>query len=162
MTLANEPAAVEAAASIAAPAMADSVDRLITIEIRNRGMPTGKIIPLYEAARAEAGGPPLTWAAASGLLSRVARGDKVLIVTGAGSGHLIPNGENDGPVGAAVLARTLYWGLGCTPVLVCEEHHKGPIVASCEAAGVGIRSLEHRSEEHTSELQSLRHLVCRL
>src|ERR1035441_9935651 len=27
---------------------------------------------------------------------------------------------------------------------------------------VGIRRLDERSEEHTSELQSLRHLVCRL
>ena len=66
------------------------------------GMPAGKIIPLYEAARAEAGDQPLAYLAASGLLARTRRHDTVIIVTGAGSGPLIPKGENDGPVGAAV------------------------------------------------------------
>src|SRR5205814_9450650 len=28
--------------------------------------------------------------------------------------------------------------------------------------GAAVRAADHRSEEHTSELQSLRHLVCRL
>src|SRR5258705_4875675 len=122
--------------------MADSVDRLVTVEIRNRGMPNGKIAPLYEAARREAGGAPLTYLAAAGLAKRVPRHSVVLIVTGAGSGELIPLGENDGPVGAAILARAVHWGLGATPVLVCEQHHVEPILASCEAAGVGIRPLE--------------------
>lgn len=124
------------------PAMADYVDRLVTVEMRNRGMPGGKIIPLYEAARAEGGGEPLTFRAAASLLSRTRRHDNVLIITGAGSGPLIPNGENDGPVGAAVLARALHRGAGCTPLLVCEPHHAAPIVASCEAIGVGMRSVD--------------------
>ncbi len=125
-----------------APAMADYVDRLVTVEMRNRGMPGGRIIPLYEAARAECGGEPLAFRAAASLLARTRRDDSVLIVTGAGSGPLIPNGENDGPVGAAVLARALHRGVGCTPVLVCEPHHAAPIVAACEAIGVGMRSVE--------------------
>src|SRR5205814_4788094 len=29
-------------------------------------------------------------------------------------------------------------------------------------ADIELREIDHRSEEHTSELQSLRHLVCRL
>ncbi len=125
-----------------APAMADSVDRLVTVEMRNRGMPAGKIIPLYDAARAECGGEPLAFRAASSLLSRTRRHDNVLIVTGAGSGPLIPNGENDGPVGAAVLARALHLGIGCTPLLVCEPHHAAPVAAACEAIGVGMRSVD--------------------
>jgi len=133
----------------AAPPMADSVDRLVTVEIRNRGMPNGKIAPLYEAARREAGGPPLTYLAAAGLVKRVARHSVVLIVTGAGSGELIPLGENDGPVGAAILARAVHWGLGATPVLVCEQHHVAPILASCEAAGVAIRPLDVATRTHT-------------
>lgn len=124
------------------PAMADYVDRLVTVEMRNRGMPGGKIAPLYDAARAEGGGQPLAFAAAAGLVANARRGSNVLIVTGAGSGPLIPNGENDGPVGAAVLARAVHRGLGCIPVLVCEEHHAGPIVASCQAIGVGMRALD--------------------
>jgi hypothetical protein len=143
MTAAKQAVAVaDAESETRAPAMADYIDRLVTVEMRNRGMPAGKIIPLYEAARAEAGDEPLTYKAASGLLASTGRHDKVLIVTGAGSGPLIPKGENDGPVGAAVLARALYWGIGCTPIMVCEQHHAEPIIASCEAAGVGLRSVE--------------------
>lgn len=130
------------------PAMADYVDRLVTVEMRNQGMPSGKITPLYDAARAEGGGLPLAHRAAAGLLASAHRHDTVLIVTGAGSGPLIPNGENDGPVGAAVLARALHWGVGCTPVLVCEAHHAGPVVAACEAVGVGIRDLDQATSTH--------------
>src|SRR5258707_12392998 len=100
----------------AAPSMADYIDRLITVEMRNRAMPHGTITPLYEAARAEGGGQPLTLRAAAGLVENVEPGDNVFIVTGAGSGALIPQGENDGPVGAAVLARAVLLGLGATPI----------------------------------------------
>jgi D-glutamate cyclase len=124
------------------PVVADYIDRLVTVEMRNRGMPTNTIGPLYDAARAEAGGHALTYRAAGGLASRVQRHDNVVIVTGAGSGPLIPKGENDGPIGAAILARALHWGIGATPIMVCEEHHIDPVVASCEAAGVGIRTLD--------------------
>jgi hypothetical protein len=149
MTVANESVAVGQAVDVSrAPAMADYIDRLVTVEMRNRGMPAGKIIPLYEAARAEAGHQPLTFKAASGLLDRIRRHDSVIIVTGAGSGPLIPKGENDGPVGAAVLARALHWGIGCTPVLVCEQQHADPVVAACEAAGVGMRSVELATSTH--------------
>jgi hypothetical protein len=149
MTVAREPVAVaDSSGEKRAPAMADYIDRLLTVEMRNRGMPAGKIIPLYEAARAEAGDQPLIYRAAAGLVQSTRKGDTVIIVTGAGSGDLIPMGENDGPVGAAVLARALYWGLGCTPVLVCEQHHADPILAACEAAGVGMRSLELATSTH--------------
>ena len=149
MTIAKDAVAVgHAVGESHAPAMADYIDRLVTVEMRNRGMPLGKIIPLYEAARAEAGDQPLAFKAASGLLDSTRRDDTVIIVTGAGSGPLIPKGENDGPVGAAVLARALRWGIGCTPVLVCEEHHADPIAAACEAAGVGMRSVELATSTH--------------
>jgi hypothetical protein len=149
MTVTNDSVvAGEAVGGSRAPAMADYIDRLVTVEMRNRGMPAGKIIPLYDAARAEAGDQSLTYKAASGLFDRTSRHDTVLIVTGAGAGPLIPKGENDGPVGAAVLARALYWGLGCTPILVCEQHHAEPVVAACEAAGVGMRSVDLATSTH--------------
>jgi hypothetical protein len=128
--------------------MSDSVDRLVTVEMRNRAMPNGKIGPLYEAARSEAGGAPLSYLAAAGLKEKVKKGSTVLIVTGAGSGALIPKGENDGPVGAAVLARAVHWGLGGTPVFVSEEHHVDPIVASSEAAGIAVRPLDVLMRTH--------------
>lgn len=129
-----------------AASMAEYIDRLITVEMRNRAMPHGTIIPLYDAARKEGGGQPLTLRAAAGLVEHVHPGDNVFIVTGAGSGELIPQGENDGPVGAAVLARAVLLGLGATPIFVCESHHVDPIVVASEAAGVPIRSLEVRKK----------------
>lgn len=122
-------------------AFGDYVDRLITVEMRNAAMPFGKIIPLYDAARAEAGGVSLCMAAARGLRDRVSPGDAVLIVTGAGTQPLLPNGENDGPVGAAVLGRALAEGLGALPVYVVETHHEPPVVASSEAVGLPVRDL---------------------
>jgi len=131
-----------------APSIIEYIDRLITVEMRNPGLPHGMIAPLYEAARSEGGGEPLTYRAAQGLLDNVHAGDFVLINTGAGTGELIPNGENDGPVGAAVLARAIEKGLHATPIFVCEAHHAGPIAASSEAAGVGVRELDVAMRNH--------------
>jgi D-glutamate cyclase len=139
--------AVESVAS-GARSMTEYIDRLITVEMRNTAMPHGKIGPLYEAVRREGGNEPITLRAASALVQHVGPNDVVLINTGAGTGELIPNGENDGPVGAAVLARAIHRGLGATPIFVCEEHHVGPIVASSEAAGVGIRNREVALRTH--------------
>lgn len=115
------------------------VDRLVTIEMRNRAMPIGITVPLYEAALAEAGGRPLTLQAAEGLVANVHKGDNVFIITGAGTPPTLVNGESDGPPGAAALARALYYGIGAIPIFIAEEHHVGPIIASSEAAGVPIR-----------------------
>jgi D-glutamate cyclase len=66
-------------------AFGDYVDRLVTVEMRNPAMPWGKIIPLYDAARAEGGGTSLCMAAANGLTRNIKHGDRVLIVTGSGT-----------------------------------------------------------------------------
>src|SRR5262245_64792999 len=47
-----------------------------------------------------------------------------------------------------------------------DQHHDRPDLDPCQprlhAAARADAGVVHRSEEHTSELQSLRHLVCRL
>jgi hypothetical protein len=126
----------------------EAVDRLITIEAKNRGMPHGILQPLYEAARAAGGGRPVTTLAAEGLMRHVGKGDTVFILTGAGYEPTMPKGESDGPPGAASLARILYKGLGAVPVYVCEECHVDPIVASSEAAGLMVKSFEHAQGRH--------------
>lgn len=123
--------------------LGEMVDRLVTIELKNRGMPHGFLVDLYDMARAEGDGRPLTTRAAELLHGNVGRGDTVFILTGAGYPPQMPTGESDGPPGAAVLARMLYWGLGAVPVYVCEAKHEGPIVASSEAADVMIHSFEN-------------------
>ena len=122
------------------------VDRLITIEMKNRGMPNGIIHKLYEAALEEAGGRPLTLQAAEGLIKHVGKGDSVFIITGAGYPPTMPKGESDGPPGAAVMGRALYWGLEAVPIYLCEEKHADPIVASSEAAGIMIKDYEDAKE----------------
>jgi len=122
------------------------VDRLVTIEMKNRGMPHGIIHKLYDAARREAGGRPLTALAAKGIVERVGKGDVVFILTGAGYPPSMPQGESDGPPGAAVLGRMLYYGLGAVPVYITEEKHAGPVIASSEAAGIMIRSFQEAKE----------------
>ncbi|MDN5925873.1 MAG: DUF4392 domain-containing protein [Hyphomicrobiales bacterium] len=118
------------------------VDRLITVELKNPGMPHGFLVDLYEAALNEGGGRPLTARAAELLKEAVSKGDTVFLLTGAGYPPQMPTGESDGPPGAAVLARMLYWGLNAVPVYLCEKKHEGPIRASSEAADVMIHPID--------------------
>jgi hypothetical protein len=127
--------------------LGEYIDRLVTIEMKNRGMLYGTIHKLYEAARKEAGRRPLSTLAGEGLVKNVQKGDAVVIVTGAGAPPGLPNGESDGPPGAALLARVLYRGIGALPIYVCEEHHAPPLVASSEAAGVMIKDYSALKEK---------------
>lgn len=116
--------------------IADNIDRLITIDITGRGV----VGPLYQAARAvqEA---PLTWLAAKGLYERVKPGDVVVIATGMPVGPL-QFGEQDGPVGAATLARSLVLGLGANVVIITEAKSVDIIRAAVNSAGLYVFSLE--------------------
>ncbi len=122
--------------------MGEYVDRLVTVEMRNRGMNHNIIAPIYEEARREGGGRPISARAAEALVEHVGEGDVVLIVTGAGYAPEVPNGESDGPPGAVTLARALYWGLKAVPVYVSEVCHAPPVIASSNAAGIMIRDYE--------------------
>lgn len=121
----------------------EAIDRLITVEAKNPGLPHNVLAPMYEAARSLAGGRPLSMLCAEHLIGAVGPGDTVLLLTGAGYSPSMPQGEDDGPPGAASLARALYKGLGAVPVYVGEACHVDPIVASSHAAGLMVRSFEH-------------------
>ncbi len=116
-----------------------AIDRLITIEAKNRGMPHNVLATMYEAARALVGGRPISMVAAERLKAALEPGDTVLVLTGAGYAPTMPEGESDGPPGAASLARILYKGIGAVPVYCCEACHARPIEASSLAAGVMIK-----------------------
>lgn len=122
--------------------LGEAVDRLITVELKNRGMPHGFLAALYDAAREEGGGEPLTARAARLLHGAAKPGSAVFILTGAGYPPQMPKGESDGPPGSAVLARMLYWGCGAVPIYVCEAKHAEPIQAASEAAAVMIHPAE--------------------
>jgi D-glutamate cyclase len=114
----------------------EGIDKLCSIEITGRGV----IGALYAAARARQG-RPLTLLAAERLLERVGQGDVVLIATG------LPTfpwflGEQDGPVGAATLARALLLGLAARPMIVTEARHVEMCRAPLRGAGLYPRGIE--------------------
>jgi hypothetical protein len=117
----------------------EAIDQLITIEAKNPGMPHNVLRPMYLAARKLVNDRPIAMVAAERLVETLKPGDTVLVLTGAGYAPTMPKGEDDGPPGAASLARALYKGLGAVPVFACEACHVDPIVASSEAAGLMVK-----------------------
>jgi hypothetical protein len=124
---------------------AEAIDQLVTLDIKNAGGPRGVLRPLYEAARAIAGGP-VAAAIADALLARVKPGEVVFLLTGAGYMPTMPKGESDGPPGAAALARILHRGLGAVPVFLVEPHHAEVMAAAATASALSLRPLKEALE----------------
>ena len=119
-------------------AVGEAIDSLVQVEMRfASGLPRGVIHKLYDAAR-DWQKEPLSMLAAQALLKHVGKGDRVLIVTGAGAAPWLPHGETDGPLGGAAMARALDLGLGAKPILVSEARNLPAIIASTEAAGLPV------------------------
>jgi len=116
-----------------------NIDRLATIEMRtgrNRGR--GIITALYEYAVDSIGGRPLSLTAAERLIEDVKPGDCVILSTGMGALPPMPNGETDGPIGVASLARGVGFGLGAIPIIVTPARDMGPVCEAVKAAGLPI------------------------
>ena len=125
----------------------EALDRVVTIEAKNMGMPHNNLKPMYEAARASTGGRPISMVAAERIHAAVKPGDRVLLLSGAGYAPGMPKGENDGPPGVASLAKILYKGLNAVPVYVAEECHVEPMVASSHAAGLMVKEYRHARDQ---------------
>ena len=117
--------------------MEERMDRLVNLDFGGRG-----IEGLYEAAREQVG-KPLVLAAAE-KLAAVPPGSVVLMTTGSVSRAWISARicENDGPAGAAVVARALALGLDAIPVVYAEEALLDVIGDIYRAAGMSIVTLE--------------------
>jgi hypothetical protein len=115
----------------------EQIDRLVNLDLGGRG-----VEGLYTAAR-ERVGKPLSLAAAEKLAS-IAPGSLVLITTGSVSRAWISPAvaENDGPPGAAVIARALALALDVIPVVVAEEALLPPISAIFRVSGMSTVSLD--------------------
>lgn len=120
----------------------EQMDRLLNLDLGARG-----VDHLYHAAR-ERIGKPLVLAAAE-RLSQVPRRSTVIVTTGSASrGWVTPAiAENDGPAGAAVVARALSLAFDVIPVCLIEQRLIQPIGEIFRAAGLNIVSLEeaHRT-----------------
>ncbi len=123
--------------------IAEYIDRVATVEMRpgTGNAPHGQMHRLYEAAR-ERNGAPLVLSAARCLVDAVAPDDAVLIVTGAGCDPMMPNGEVDGLLGTAALARVLIDRLGARVAVLAEARCEPPLRATIRAAGLNVRGVD--------------------
>lgn len=115
----------------------DRLDQLVNIDMGERG-----VEHLFDAARALEG-RSLVGAAADALMA-VPEGGTVLLTTGSVSrAWITPElGENDGPSGAAAIARALVLGRNATCVMLCEDTLLPAIRNTCQAAGLFPVTLE--------------------
>lgn len=113
------------------------LDQLVNIDMGERG-----VEHLYQAARDLQGGS-LVGAAADALMA-VPEGGTVILTTGSVSRAWITPGlgENDGPSGAAAIARALVLGRNALCVMVCEESLLSAIGSVMQAAGLSSVTLE--------------------
>ena len=121
--------------------VADAIEALCCVEIRPAGSMQGVVRPLAVMAREKQGGIPMLIAAEK-LIQRVGAGDVVVIATGFYVPEVMPNGESDGPLGAASLAYALSNGIGAVPLILCEEQCLEPTRATLNAIGLKERPLE--------------------
>lgn len=138
-------------------AAAEAIDRLLTVDLGIRGV----VDLLYPAAREKQGGHPLCMLAADKLAGTVQPGDVVIIATGLPirGWYSAALAENDGPAGAATLARALYIALGSIPVLLTEEPMIPLLQAACRAAGLVVTNLaEWQSGTSSPDAVPGRHL----
>lgn len=129
-------------------AIDDRLDRVVNVDIGGRG-----VEHLYAAARLRQGAP-LAGAAADAL-AQVKQADTVILTTGSVSRAWISQrvGENDGPAGTAVVARTLSIGLKAHCVVLCEESLVEPHAAIMRAAGLSV--LPYEEARHAARDGSL-------
>ncbi|WP_305985739.1 glutamate cyclase domain-containing protein [Roseibium sp. MMSF_3544] len=113
------------------------LDQLVNIDMGERG-----VEHLFAAARELQGGS-LIGAAADQLMA-VPEGGTVVMTTGSVSrAWITPHlGENDGPSGAAAVARALVLGRNATVVMLCEETLLAAIRNVMQAAGLFPVTLE--------------------
>jgi len=121
--------------------LGNAIDQIMTIDFQLHW--PHRIDKLYEAARNKIG-KSLTLHAAEKLEKVVRPSSRIIIATGYPLRPWVsPNiCENDGPPGAAVLARALELGLKALPILVTEEPFIDTVKAACRGAGLLPISLE--------------------
>lgn len=110
-----------------------SLDELVNIEFKAKRALLGGTRVRFDAALAAAG-EPMTLRAAR-LLAGLPPGSTVFVTTGAGNPVTLPQGETDGPSGAAFLARVLH-ARGHDLLVASDPAFLPGVVASFGAVGL--------------------------
>lgn len=110
--------------------IAQAIENFMTLDLTGVGL-IGKI---YDALQRRQPGPACMTAAKL-ICDRVRdRGGPIVIATGFPEGAGVP--ETDGPVGAALLARALFLGLGIETVILTDDDWVEMMVGTCRGAGL--------------------------
>lgn len=131
--------------------LGENVDRLCTLDLRPAGPTSGYIGRFYQAVRARITTPLCLTAAQQ--LQQVPAGSTVVIATGFCHPQRLPQGETDGPPGAAALARAVLLGLNATPWLIGEAAIAAPMAACVQNLGLDLH------DATTAPLGRARHAV---
>lgn len=130
-----------------------NIDRLVNVGIRPLGMPRDDIGHLYSLCAEDA---PVTYNVVTDLAEM--RGAKIGIITGAADAEKFPEGESDGPPGAAALARALQ-AVGFDVVIHTEETCVSGVEGMCDLLGVDVPvkmlPMEQTTPEHAAIAESL-------
>jgi hypothetical protein len=120
-----------------ADAICELIDSIVCLDIGGRG-----VAGLYAPARARCASPLCE--AVACMLTGLEPGDHVFIVTGSLSrANVSPAiAENDGPMGAAVLARALSVGFNAIPVVLADAPILDKVAAMVALAGCNVVSAE--------------------
>ncbi len=123
----------------AVTSVGETIDKATTLDITSRGVIHG----LHRATREILGYPPVLQAARL-LTERVHKKDVVIIASGM---PVLPwlSGEQDGPIGAATLAKALVLGLLAKPLIVTEPSNADLMRTTIKAAGLQLTPLERFS-----------------
>ncbi|WP_108663232.1 glutamate cyclase domain-containing protein [Acuticoccus kandeliae] len=112
-----------------------SLDDIVNLEFKAKRPMLGGTRVRYDAARAAADGPLVH--AAARLLAGLPPQGSVVVTTGAGNPVTLPEGETDGPSGAAFLAHML-WARGHRILVLSDAAFLPGIVAAFRATGLSI------------------------
>ena len=111
-------------------ALAQTIDTYTAMDLTGVGLVKG----LFEARQKHQGGAMCVGAAECIRKTFEGNDGPALIATGFPEGAGIP--ETDGPVGAAMLARALFLGLGVNSVILTDENWVDCVSAACRGAGM--------------------------
>lgn len=120
----------DASSAMLAGPVAAAIDAFVTLDLASLGVAPR----LYAALQSKQPGPMCMGAAAFLAKNLPETKGLVCIATGFPMGGGVP--ETDGPVGAAMLARALYQGLGVHSVLVTDQGWEDSVKAACIGAGL--------------------------